>query len=302
MPTRTKPQLSAPIRTFAQPSYSPDELSEVADLLAVLPPSATAVIFVKPQSVLQRAEISYSIDDALSLLSKRTDGILSKVMLSEAGVDQAAFVLTTDSYGAAVLSGDFSGAIGLLREAPATSEGIQKGRDESFDPPSLLEPYREVEVFFFPYYDDLYISLPDEATMLLAQNDQLIWEAIDRYLDGSTLDESLARMLDTTGPADFLVVRWLDAERAGQDSDFPHIYAGGGWLDAEESSSVFTYVEFASPEVAGEWLAERKGGTLVQGYNSGKRHPIQDISRDGMAVFAVGVAPNIDLGGWLLGN
>ena len=79
--------------------------------MAMLPPSATTVIFVKPQSVLQRPEIAFDIYDALLLLSKRTDHILSKEMLMAAVIDRAAFMFTTDYMGAAILSGDFSGAI-----------------------------------------------------------------------------------------------------------------------------------------------------------------------------------------------
>ena len=274
--------------------------------MAVLPPSATSVIFVKPQSVLQRPSVAFYIDDhAISMLSERTDGVLSEQMLSAARIDKAAFATTEDYYGAAILLGDFSGAIELLRQAPVTSEGLFKGRDENFDPPSILNPYREVKVFLFPYYDDLYVSVPDDVTMLLAQSEQLHKEIVDRYLDEPALNESLVRLLETTGPMDFLVMRDLDAERGGeggQDPEYPKIYAGGGWLDAEESSSVFIFMEFASPEAASQRVAEMEGWPLVQGYNSGKNHPFQEILQEEQTIFATGVAPNIDLGGWLLGN
>ena len=157
-------------------------------------------------------------------------------------------------------------------------------------------------MFFFPYYDDLYISVPDDATMLLAQSEQLLQEIVDRYLDESTLDESLARLLETTGPMDFLVLRHLDAEGQGQDPESPRIFAGGGWLDAEDSSSVFIFMEFASPEAASQGMTQMEGRPLVQGYNSSKNQPIQEIRQEEQAIIAVGVAPNIDLGGWLLGN
>ena len=236
------------------------------------------------------------------MLSERTDGVLSEEMLAEARIDQAAFATTEDYYGAAVLSGDFSGAVELLRQAPVTSEGLFKGRDENFDPQSILNSYREVEVFLFPYYDDLYISVPDESTMLLAQSEQLHKEIVDRYLDESAFDESLVRLLGTTGPMDFLVLRNLDAERSGQDTESPRIYAGGGWLDAEESSSVFIFMEFASPEAASQQVAEMESWPLVQGYNSGRNHPVQEILQEEQTIFATGVAPNVDLDGWLLGN
>ena len=37
-----------------------------------------------------------------------------------------------------------------------------------------------VEIFLFPYYEDLYISLPGKGMMLLAQDQQLMTEMIDR--------------------------------------------------------------------------------------------------------------------------
>lgn len=272
----------------------------MAGLLALLPPDAPTVIFVRPQSVLQRPSVAWQIDNAISLLSRRTDGVLSEQMLAAAGIDRAAFVSTADYIGAAILSGDFSAAIELLRQAPVTSEGIR-----DFDPPSALEPYRGVEVFFFPYYYDLYISVPDDATMLLSQSDTLMKELIDRYLDETTLDESLAHLLDTTGPMDFLVARRLDAEDAaqnGQSSGSPFLYAGGGWLDEDDSSSVFTYTQFASSDDAKQAMKEWEEWPLVQGYNSGKNHPGQELRQAGSAIIRLGVAPNIDLGGWLLGN
>ena len=65
---------------------------------------------------------------------------------------------------------------------------------------------------------------------------------------------------------------------------------------------MFIFLEFASPEAAGETMTEMEGWPLVQGYNSGKDHPIQEISQQEQTIFATGVAPNINLGGWLLGN
>ena len=216
------------------------------------------MIFVRPQSVLQLPSVAWYIDDAISLLSRRTDGVLSQQMLAAAGIDRAAFVFTADYAGAAILSGDFSGSIELLRQAHETSDGIR-----DFDPPSALAPYRGVEVFLFPYYDDLYISVPDDTTMLLAQSDTLYRELIDRYLDETTLDESLAHLLDTTGPMDFLVARRFDAEGAaqnGQGSDLSHLFAGGGWLDGDDSSSVFSYSQFASTDEAEDAMSEWKNG------------------------------------------
>ena len=105
---------------------------------------------------------------------------------------------------------------------------------------------------------------------------------------------------------DFLVLHNLDGGpyEHERDPETPQILAGGGWLDAEESSSVFLFMEFETPELASQLIveSEREGWPLVQGYNSGENHPIQHTRQVGPAIIAVGVSPNIDLGGWLLGN
>ena len=250
--------------------------------------------------MLQLPEFVSQIEDALSLLSSRTDGVLTEQALSEAKIDKAAFALSWEFPGGAVLSGDFPTALESLRQAPLTSEGI-----EDFDPPSTLEPYREVEIFLFPYHEDLYITLPGKGMMLLAQSQQLMTEMIDRFLDETNLEESFARLLEVTGPTDFLYLRRVeveDAPRDDQDSSLPVMYASGGWLDGDHSSSVFIYAEFIGADRAKEAVAEIGQWPLVQGYNSGEDQPIQEIRQEGAAVVAFGVAPNIDLGGWLLGN
>ena len=162
-----------------------------------------------------------------------------------------------------------------------------------------------VEIFLFPYYEDLYISLPGKGMMLLAQDQQLMTEMIDRFLDETRPGESLMRLLKATGPVDFLYLRRVEAEDAPQgeqDSNLPVMYAKGGWLDGDDSSSVFIYGEFVSADRAREALAEISQWPLVQGYNTGDDQPIQEIRQEGTAIVAFGVAPNIDLEGWVLGN
>ena len=104
------PEKSSAIRAFVQPAHSPADLTEVASLLAVLPQSMPAVVFVKPQSVLQLPEYVSHIEDALLLLSRRTGGVLSVQTLSGAKISKAAFAISWGFPGGAVLSGDFPGA------------------------------------------------------------------------------------------------------------------------------------------------------------------------------------------------
>ena len=64
------------------------------------------------------------------------------------------------------------------------------------------------------------------------------------------------------------------------------MYAKGGWLDGDDSSSVFIYGEFVSADRAREALAEISQWPLVQGYNTGDDQPIQEIRQEGTAIVA----------------
>ncbi len=139
-----------------------------------------------------------------------------------------------------------------LRQAPELSDGIR-----DFDPPSILPAHRDVEVFLLPYYDDLYIAVPDTRTLLLSLDAGLLEEIIDRRLDGAELDEPLRGLLDAIGPVDFLVTRRFGPQAMGQDV-FPHFLAGGGRAEAEETSTMFWYMELAGPEEAAQFLEPLK--------------------------------------------
>ena len=145
-----------------------------------------------------------------------------------------------------------TGSLEALRQAPELSDGIR-----DFDPPSILPAHRDVEVFLLPYYDDLYIAVPDTRTLLLSLDAGLLEEIIDRRLDGAELDEPLRGLLDAIGPVDFLVTRRFGPQAMGQDV-FPHFLAGGGRAEAEETSTMFWYMELAGPEEAAQFLERLK--------------------------------------------
>ena len=238
----------------------------------------------------------WSEDSEISLLSRRTGRVLSEEALIGAGIKRAA--LGHIDYLAAILQGDFSGFVELLRQAPQLS--IQK----DVLPPSILDPYREVEVFLFTSREDLYIAIPDLGTMLVALNAEVMQDMIDRYLDGAEPDKSLAGLLNVVGPVDFLVARRVDPKTFSSAYLGPPYYfaGGGGWLDGTEISRVFSYVEYDSPEAAKEGMERRKDFPLVQGYNTGRNYPIREIRQEGRVVIAEGYAATFDLAGWLLGN
>ena len=203
-----------PTLGWPPPSVPPSSsLEELTELLSGLPSGTIFLAFVEVQKAPHGDLTGVYIEDQILPLTRGTGGVLSEEMLFSAGIKRAAFGITANS-GAGILHGDFSGFIELLRQAPELADGAG-----DFGPPSILDAYREVEVFLFPYYADLYlyIAVPDPGTMLLAhefgiQEAGIMEEIIDRYLDGSELDESLAGLLDAVGPMDFLVARRWDPE------------------------------------------------------------------------------------------
>ena len=292
----------APTPALAWPRPAPPPMSSVEELAALwslLPAGAQFLAFVEVAVVAPKEDsMIWYMEDDLAILRKRTDGVLSEEMLSNAGIERAVFggAANTGGAGAGVLQGDFSGFVEALRQAPELSDGIR-----DFDPPSILPAHRNVEVFLFPYYDDLYIAVPDTRTLLLSQDAGLLEEIIDRRLDGGELDESLRGLLDAIGPVDFLVTRRFGPQAMGQDA-FPHFLAGGGRADAEETSTMFWYMEFADSEEAAQRMERLKDRRLVQGYNTGEHHPIREITQEGRVVISRGYVHNNDLQGALLGN
>ena len=300
LPTPTAPPTATPLPTptleWPPPAVTPSSsLEELRELFSGLPSEAIAIAFVDTRKLPHGDSLGWYIDDDLSLLSKRTHRVLSVEMLLSAEIKRAAFGITED-YGAAILHGNFSPFIELLRQAPQLSDEMR-----DFGPPTILDPYREIEVFLFPYYDDLYLAIPDPGTMLLAQEAALIEEIIDRYLDDADLEESLTGLLDAIGPMDFLVAwHW---NRAAMGAPEALLFGGGGgWFDGDSLITVFEYRWYDEPANAEQAIERMRNYPLVQGYNTGKDYPIREITQEGQAVIAKGYADTFDLAGWLLGN
>ena len=104
-----------------------------------------------------------------------------------------------------------------------------------------------------------------------------------------------------TGPIDFLVAQFLEAENSVQGLPGSIFAAGAGRMNDGDTSTLHLYWEFASPAQAQE-AESLMAGQHLNGYNSGEDHPITDVRRDGTTVTALAVVPDIDVGGLLLGN
>ena len=270
------------------------EADPPAGLLSRLPADSVHFIFVEADLVLQRPAMREEVESVFEILAGRTFGVISAELLVAAGIKSAAFGTTANEYlGAAIVLGSFDGFLEVLREAPSLAE-----TNSRFDPPGVLDPHRGVELFVFPWYDDLFIAVPDSDTLLLAESPELLKEIIDRHLDGGELDASLARLLGHTDGVDFLVAFSLEAEGDGQGDGSspppPTFYAHAGFLNEGETSTVYAYMEFAEDAI--NFVSEQPDlSDLFFRYNSDTVKPVGELWQDGRAVIAKAVVPDKDV-------
>ena len=265
-----------------------------AGLLSGLPADSLQFIFVEADLVLQRPAMREEVKHGFEILAGRTFGVISAELLAAAGIKSAAFGTTAKYIAAAIVSGSFEGFLEVLREAPSLAE-----TDGRFDPPGVLDPHRGVELFVFPWYDDLFIAVPDSDTLLLAESPELLKEIIDRHLDGGELDASLEGLLSHTDRVDFLVAFSLEAEGDGSSPPPPTFYAHAGFLNEGETSTVYAYMEFAEDAHAEEaigFVSEQPDlSDLFFGYNSDTVKPVGELWQDGRAIIAKAVVPDKDV-------
>ena len=302
-PTATNTPILTPVLAASpSPVYDADgeesEADHPAGLLSGLPSDSFHFIFVEADLVLQRPAMREEVEHGFEILAGRTFGVIGAELLAAADIKSAAFGITGAAGAAIVLLGSFETFLGVLREAPSLAE-----TNSRFDPPGLLDPHRDVEMFVFPWYDDLFIAVPDSDTLLLAESPELLKEIIDRHLDGGELDASLVGLLSHTDRVDFLVAFRLETEGAGQGDGSspapPTFYAHAGFLNEGGTSTVYAYMEFAEDTHAEEainFVSEQPDlSDLFFRYNRDTVKPVGDLWQDGRAVIAKAVVPDKDV-------
>ena len=302
IPTPTAPPTTAynaDADNLTERPLAESEADHPAGLLSRLPADSVHFIFVEVDPVLQRPAMQEEVEYGFEILAGRTFGVTGAELLATADIKSAAFGTIADEYlGAAILVGSFESFLEVLRESPSLAE-----TNSRFDPPGVLDPHRGVELFVFPWYDDLFIAVPDSDTLLLSESPELLKEIIDRHLDGGELDASLSRLFSHTDRVDFLVAFSLEAEGAGQGDGSspaaPTFYAHAGFLNEGETSTVYAYMEFAEDAHAEEainFVSEQPDlSDLFFRYNSDTVKPVGELWQDGRAVIAKAVVPDKDV-------
>ena len=268
-----------------------------ARILSRLPTNSSHFVFAEIELVLQRSAMRQEVEDGFDELSKRTYGLIGSELLVSAEIESVAFATNDESASATILVGNFEGFSEGLRKAPSLAE-----TNSRFDPPGVIDPYRGLELFVFPWYDDLFIAIPDSDTLLLADSPKLLREAIDRQLDGGDLHVSLAALLSHIDRVDFLVAFTLETASAGHDdgsSPLPTFLAHAGFLNEDEASTVYAYMEFAEASDAEQIIDSMSGqpdlSDLFFGYKRDTVKPTGELWRDGRAVIAKAVVPDKDV-------
>ncbi len=290
----------------AKPTGEPSDesaASNPARLLSLLPTGSLVFIFAEVELVWQRSSMRQEVEYGFEELSKRTYGLIGSDLLASGEIESIAFATTNnDNASATILLGNFEGFSEVLREAPSLADANSR-----FDPPGVIDPYRGLELFVFPWHDDLFIAVPDSETLLLADSPDLLRETIDRRLDGGDLDASLAGLLSHIDRVDFLVAGALeDGQGDGSSPPPPTFYAHAGFLNDGETSTIYAYFEFAEDanlEEAIDLLSNQPDlSDLFYGYKSDTIKPIGELWQDGRAVIAKAVVPDKDVPDLFLSN
>ena len=290
----------------ANPTGGPSDesaASNPARLLSLLPTGSLIFIFAEVELVWQRSSMRQEVEYGFEELSKRTYGLIGSDLLASGEIESIAFATTNnDNASATILLGNFEGFSEVLREAPSLADANSR-----FDPPGVIDPYRGLELFVFPWYDDLFIAVPDSETLLLADSPDLLRETIDRHLDGGDLDASLAGLLSHIDRVDFLVAGALeDGQGDGSSPPPPTLYAHAGFLNDGETSTIYAYFEFAEDanlEEAIDLLSNQPDiSDLFYGYKSNTIKPVGELWQDGRAVIAKAVVPDKDVPDLFLSN
>ena len=141
-------------------------------LLNCLPADCSHFAFAGIEVLLQRSAMRGEVESGFDELFNRTRGLIGSDLLASAGIKSVAFATTNnENASVTVLLGNFEELSEALREAPSLAD-----TNSRFDPPRFIDPHRDVELFVFPWHDDLFIAIPDSETLLLADSPDLLRE------------------------------------------------------------------------------------------------------------------------------
>ena len=282
----------------AEPSQEFPDGSNAAMLLRGLPADSSQFAFAEIDLVLQRPAMREEVEDSFDELSNRSYDLIDAEFLVDAEIKSIAVGITDENASATVLLGNFDGFLGTLRKTPSLVDA--RGR---FDPPGVIDPHRDLELFVFPHFSDLFMAVPDTKTLLLADNPELLKKLIDRHFDRGELNQLLAGLLSRVERVDFLVAFTWDVEGAEQNNVSspppPNIYAHSGFFNEGETSTIYAYKAYVSDsdaEEAFDFQSKQPNiSNLFFRYNRETVVPVGELWKDGPAIIAKAVVPDKDI-------
>ena len=171
-----------------------------ATLLAMLPASTTDFMFTNIETVMERPvfqeTFQYGLMDFVG-----DEKSPSEELLRSAGVNALALGNNREYEWSCILRGDFT----LMQEALNLATTMS-GNNPSTE---LVEEHRGIKIFgvflerSYAQRDVLYLAMPSLDTLALTKDLDRMREMIERRLDGGSLPEPLAAMLEDWGLPDY---------------------------------------------------------------------------------------------------
>ena len=266
-----------------------------AALLAMLPSDAAQFVFANIETAMERPvfreELEYGLEEFVD--DEKSPGA---ELFRASGVTAMVLGYNLDYDWYCILRGDFT----LMQEALKLATTI------SGDNPSteLIEEHQGVEIFgvflerSYAQRDVLYLAMPYQDTLVLTKEFEPMKEMVGRRLDGGSLPQPLAVMLDDWGLPDYIHAYDTAAVGGGQSTplDATKFYAAHVTLEENEDTTLRLLYQFDSDDQASEaaaWLQEQTEPRFrTIGYNKRMQH--SQWTQKGPTVHAHITAPDED--------
>ena len=275
-----------------------------ATLLAMLPASTTDFMFANIETVMERPVFQEIFQyDLMDFVDDEKSP--SEELLRSAGVNALILGNNREYEWSCILRGDFT----LMQEALNLAITIS-GNNPSTE---LVEEHRGIKIFgvflerSYAQRDVLYLAMPSLDTLALTKDLDRMREMIERRLDGGSLPESLAAMLEDWGLPDYYFALSLGG-LGGDSQDSPiaaaRFYAFHATLSSGSTTILRALQQFDGEEQAAAavaWLQEQAEPRFRR-IGWGDSVSIDEWRQKGATVYAEATVPDEDVPGLVQGN
>ena len=278
-------------------------LTHPAALLAVLPAGTTQFMFANIETVLERPVFEeifeYGLMDFVD-----DEKSPSEELLRSSAVNALILGHDREFEWSCILSGDFM----LMQNALELATTMPNANPFT----ELVEERRGIRIFgvflddgYHPL-DELYLAMPNRDTLVLTKDLDRMREMVERRLDGGSLPEPLAVMLEDWGLPDYLFVSLQESGSDSQDrpTAASRLYAFHATLSEGETTTLRGLRQFDDEEqaaIAVTWLQEQTNPRFRR-LGWGDYVSIDEWRQKGSTVYAEVTVPDEDLPNLVQGN